>query len=81
MYPIYMSLSSALPQIYATFFCRANEPSYIKTLKLEILAAIADEANAYDIATELSEYVNDVDEELARHAVRAMGRIALEVKI
>ena len=65
-------------QIYTTFFCRQNEPSYIKTLKLEILTALADETNAYEIATELTEYVNDIDEQLAREAVKAVGRIAIE---
>ena len=67
-------------QIYTTFFCRQNEPSYIRSLKLEILTAIADETNAYEIATELTEYVNDIDEQLAREAVRAVGRIAIEVR-
>eukprot|EP00884_Botryococcus_braunii_P006125 jgi/Botrbrau1/15513/Bobra.0225s0004.1 len=65
--------------IYMTFFCRHNEPSYIKQIKLEILSCIADENNAYDIVTELTEYVSDIDEQLARDAVRAVGRIALEV--
>ncbi|DBA85225.1 TPA: hypothetical protein ACH3X2_005929 [Trebouxia sp. C0005] len=67
-------------QIYTTFYCRINEPSYIKHLKLDILAAIADETNAYDIATELTEYVNDIDEKLARKAIRTVGKIALEVQ-
>jgi len=66
-------------QIYTTFYSRINEPSYIKHLKLDILAAIADETNAYDIATELTEYVNDIDEKLARKAIRTVGKIALEV--
>lgn len=66
-------------QIYTTFYCRINEPSYIKHLKLDILAAIADETNAYDIATELTEYVNDIDEKLARKAIKTVGQIALEV--
>ena len=66
-------------QIYTTFYCRQNEPSYIKSLKLDILAAIADETNAFEIATELTEYVNDIDEQLARNAVKAVGRIAIEV--
>ena len=66
-------------QIYTSFYCRQNEPSYLKMIKLEILSAVADETNAYEIATELTEYVNDIDEPLARAAVRAVGRIALEV--
>ena len=56
-----------------------NDPSYIKDLKLQILSALADENNAYEIVTELTEYVTDIDEHLAREAVRAVGRIALEV--
>ena len=75
-----LNISIAVVQIYTTFFCRQNEPSYIKSLKLEILAAIADETNAYEIATELTEYVNDIDEQLAREAVKAVGRIAIEVR-
>ena len=71
---------NAAVQIYTTFYCRINEPSYIKFLKLDILAAIADETNAYDIATELTEYVNDIDEKLARKAIRTVGKIALEVR-
>ena len=66
-------------QIYASFYCRQNEPSYIKMVKLEILSAIADETNAYEITAELTEYVNDIDVPLGKAAVRAVGRIALEV--
>ncbi len=67
-------------QAYTTFFCRQNEPSYIKSLKLEILAAVADADNAHAIITELSEYVGDIDAQLAREAVHAVGRIALDVR-
>lgn len=66
-------------QIYTSFYCRQNEPSYIKMIKLDILSAIADETNAYEITTELTEYVGDIDEPLGRAAVKAVGRIALEV--
>lgn len=66
-------------QIYPTLFCRVHEPSYIKRIKLEILASIAEESNAYDIVTELTEYVSDIDTTLAREAVNAVGQIALKV--
>lgn len=56
-----------------------HEPSYIKRVKLEILASIAEESNAYDIVTELTEYVADIDTTLAREAVNAVGQIALKV--
>jgi len=41
---------------------------------------VADSDNAHAIITELSEYVGDIDEQLAREAVRAVGRIALDVR-
>ena len=76
---ITLKLTGFCLQIYTSFYCRQNEPSYIKMIKLEILSAIADETNAYDITTELTEYVTDIDEPLGRAAVKAVGRIALEV--
>lgn len=66
-------------QIYTSFYCRMNDPSYIKDLKLQLLSAVADDGNAYEIVTELTEYVTDINEHLSREAVRAVGRIALEV--
>lgn len=58
-----------------------NDPSYIKDLKLQLLSAVADDGNAYEIVTELTEYVTDINEHLSREAVRAVGRIALEVHL
>lgn len=46
---------------------------------MEILTAIADTGTAYEICTELSEYVSYGDISIAREAVRSVGRIALEV--
>eukprot|EP00854_Cymbomonas_tetramitiformis_P020405 gene20405-24439_t len=70
------------PILFATdfkyFYCKYNDPSYIKKLKLEMLTAVADSNNMYDIVTELSEYVADVDVPIARSSVHAVGQIALE---
>lgn len=53
---------------------------YIKRLKMEILAEIAFATNVYDIVTELTEYARDVvSPNMAREAVKAVGRIALQV--
>jgi len=64
---------------FKDFFCRFSEPTYIKKLKMEVLTAIADTNTAYEICTELSEYVNYGDVSIAREAVCSVGRIALEV--
>jgi hypothetical protein len=53
---------------------------YIKKLKMEILSALASSSNVYDIVNELTEYARDVvHPQMAREAVRAVGRIALSV--
>lgn len=52
---------------------------YIKRLKLEILSEIVDNSNAYEIASELTEYVRDINPVMAREAVKAVGRVALAV--
>lgn len=34
---------------YKHFYCQYNEPFYVKKLKLEMLTAVANESNTYDI--------------------------------
>ena len=63
---------------FKSFFCRASDPPAVKRLKIEMLTAVADVGNTYDIVTELSEYVTDVDAAIARESVRAVGRVALD---
>jgi len=64
---------------FKQFFCRYNEPSYIKQVKIDILTMLADFNSAEHVVTELSEYVTDVDAEIARRAIRAIGKIAVHV--
>ncbi|KAI3438927.1 hypothetical protein D9Q98_001341 [Chlorella vulgaris] len=66
-------------QLYPEFYCRYEDPSYLKRLKIDVLIAIADQTNAYEIAEEMTQYVKDSDEDLARAAIRAVGQIALKV--
>ena len=65
---------------YRQFFVRYNEPPHVKHLKVELLPLIANSSNARDIATELNEYVTDVDAELSRRAIRALGEIASQIE-
>mmetsp|Transcript_91156 Transcript_91156/g.162290 ORF Transcript_91156/g.162290 Transcript_91156/m.162290 type:complete len:844 (+) Transcript_91156:250-2781(+) len=64
---------------FKQFFCRYNEPSYIKQVKIDILTMIADVNSAETVVLELSEYVTDVDAEISRKAIRAIGKIAVQV--
>ncbi|XP_073007246.1 beta-adaptin-like protein A [Typha latifolia] len=63
---------------YKHFYCQFSEPSYVKKLKLEMLTAIANESNTYEIVTELCEYAGNVDVPIARESIRAVGKIALQ---
>ncbi|KAF0919785.1 hypothetical protein E2562_031648 [Oryza meyeriana var. granulata] len=63
---------------YKSFYCQFSDPSYVKKLKLEMLTAIANESNTYEIVTELCEYAGNVDVPIARESIRAVGKIALQ---
>eukprot|EP00930_Biecheleria_cincta_P082420 TRINITY_DN72156_c0_g1_i1.p1 TRINITY_DN72156_c0_g1~~TRINITY_DN72156_c0_g1_i1.p1 ORF type:complete len:839 (+),score=187.58 TRINITY_DN72156_c0_g1_i1:175-2691(+) len=64
---------------FKQFFCRYNDPSYIKQVKIDILTVLADASSAEQVVTELSEYVTDVDAEISRRAIRAIGKIAVHI--
>ena len=46
---------------------------------MELLPLIANPGNARDIASELAEYVTDVDAELAKIAIKSIGEIAMRI--
>lgn len=64
---------------FKQFFVRYNEPPHVKHLKVDLIRYICNASNAREIATELNEYVTDVDSELSKRAIRALGEIALRV--
>lgn len=47
--------------------------------KIDILVKVADEKNADVILNELKEYANDIEIELIRKSIRAIGTIILRV--
>nr|XP_043606513.1 beta-adaptin-like protein A [Erigeron canadensis] len=63
---------------YKHFYCQYNDPFYVKKLKLDMLTAVANESNTYEIVTELCEYAANVDIPIARESIRAVGKIALQ---
>lgn len=64
---------------FKQFFCRYNDPSPMKHLKLDVLPQVANADNSAEIVAELSEYVSDVDADMARHAIRAIGKLVVRV--
>jgi len=65
------------PQIFENnikvFYCKFNDPVYVKLEKIDILVKVADKNNCDQILQELKEYSNDVDMELVGASVKAIG--------
>lgn len=88
VYALLKHLEVMIPRCDGTFddefhqlFIRYNEPSYVKHLKADILPLVANGSNAAVIAAELGEYVVDVDAELSRRSIQAIGKIAMRVPV
>ncbi|KAF9227967.1 Adaptor protein complex beta subunit [Gyrodon lividus] len=62
------------------FFCKYNDPIYVKLAKLEIMYRLAREENAKEVLAELEEYASEVDIDFVRKAVRSIGRLAIKVE-
>lgn len=61
------------------FFCKFNDPIYVKLEKIEILIKVADKKNFEYILNELREYSNDIDYDLVIKSVKAIGHIVLKI--
>ncbi|CAK5264578.1 unnamed protein product [Mycena citricolor] len=62
------------------FFCKYNDPIYVKLAKLEIMYRLARSENAKEVLAELQEYASEVDLDFVRKAVRSIGRLAIKVE-
>ncbi|KAL4461506.1 hypothetical protein ABPG74_016130 [Tetrahymena malaccensis] len=61
------------------FFCNFNDPIYIKVMKIEILIRLANIDNIPQILHQLKEYSAEVDIEIAKKSIRAIGRCAIKL--
>jgi AP-1 complex subunit beta-1 len=61
------------------FFCKYNDPIYVKMEKLEIIIRLISERNVDQVLLELKEYATEVDVDFVRKAVRAIGRCAIKL--
>ncbi|KAJ9655851.1 beta-adaptin [Neophaeococcomyces mojaviensis] len=62
------------------FFCKYNDPPYVKFQKLEIMVRIANESNVDQLLAELKEYALEVDMDFVRRAVKAIGQVAIKIE-
>jgi AP-2 complex subunit beta-1 len=62
------------------FFCKYNDPIYVKVTKLELIFMLANEKNIAVVLTELREYATEIDVHFVRKAVRAIGKLAIKIE-
>ena len=70
----------ALSKQIRVFFCKYNDPSYVKMEKLDIIVTICRQHNAQLVLDELNEYCNAVDVAFVRKSVRCIGQIAMKME-
>merc|ERR1740139_879956 len=62
------------------FFCKYNDPIYVKMEKLEIMIKLVSERNVEQALLELKEYATEVDVDFVRKSVSAIGRCAIKLE-
>ncbi|XP_057674748.1 AP-3 complex subunit beta-1 isoform X2 [Corythoichthys intestinalis] len=62
-----------------SFYVRSTDTTHIKTLKLEILTNLANEANISTILREFQTYVKSQDKAFAAATIQAIGRCATNI--
>ena len=62
------------------FFCKYNDPPYVKMEKLEIIIKLVSEKNIDQVLLELKEYASEVDVDFVRKSVSAIGRCAVKLE-
>ena len=72
--------SGILDKEMRVFFCKYNDPPYLKLTKLEIMVRIANSNNVDQLLAELKEYAMEVDMDFVRKAVRAIGQVAIKIE-
>eukprot|EP00934_Nitzschia_sp_Nitz4_P004343 Nitzschia sp. Nitz4//scaffold16_size188269//138826//141568//NITZ4_001810-RA/size188269-augustus-gene-0.97-mRNA-1//-1//CDS//3329538574//4333//frame0 len=62
------------------FFCKYNDPTYVKMEKLEIIIKLVSEKNIDQVLLALKEYATEVDVDFVRKSVSAIGRCAVKLE-
>jgi hypothetical protein len=70
----------ALAKEIRVFFCKYNDPSYVKMEKLDIIVTVCSQQTAQLVLDELNEYCNAIDVAFVKKAVRCIGQIAMKIE-
>ncbi|KAK3377196.1 adaptin N terminal region-domain-containing protein [Lasiosphaeria ovina] len=62
------------------FFCKYNDPPYVKLQKLDIMVRIGNDKNFDQLLAELKEYALEVDMDFVRRAIKAIGQVGIKIE-
>ncbi|KAF4586174.1 beta-adaptin [Pleurotus pulmonarius] len=71
--------SDLLTNEMRVFFCKYNDPLYVKVEKLDIMVRLAHENNVDPLLSELKEYSSEVDVDFVRKSIKAIGQTAVKI--
>jgi vesicle coat complex subunit len=71
----------ALTKEIRVFFCKYNDPSYVKMEKLDVIITVCSLANAQLVLNELHEYCNAIDVAFVQKSIRCIGQIAIRMEV
>ncbi|KAK8828044.1 adaptor protein complex 1 or 2, subunit beta 5 [Blastocystis sp. ATCC 50177/Nand II] len=77
---IVQKVPNLLSQNIQVFFCKYNDPYYVKMEKLELLISLATPKYIERVLSELKEYATQADVSFVRASVRAIGRCAIKLE-
>jgi AP-4 complex subunit beta-1 len=62
---------------FKTFFCKDDEPVYIRVLKIDVLQMIATDNNMFEILGELGAYISDFHREISKKSIQSITKLAM----
>ena len=71
---------TALVNEIRVFFCKYNDPSYVKMEKLNIIIQICVPKNVQSVLEELDEYCNSVDIGFVKKSIDVVGQVAIKIE-
>lgn len=60
------------------FFCKFDDPLYMKLIKLDVILTLANTQNVGKVLEELFDYAQQTDVEFVRKSIRSIGKIAVQ---
>jgi AP-1 complex subunit beta-1 len=74
-------IKTLLVLLFQVFFCKYNDPFYIKQAKLRVIMSLVTIDTVETVLSELKEYASEVDLDFVRQSVRAISSCAVRFEI